>query len=232
MWEIPDVSRFGIDIFESFTALAKGYEIKQAYLGVKEHDPKDPSSQLTSMFRQVMNTMFTCIERYESSWKEIEGFTPTEMVGSKSTDFIPEPVKVSLPATIEAFRTNFDAYSGICKRCLSSEILETYELLKNIDTQDVEFPPEVWAETVYSFIAEFHRTQLVDRENLIDALRVLWIGRVAAFLKETWEETREESEDRIVKEAKVFREQKHLLLEKYSATSQMEKNQKTPQLNQ
>ena len=34
IWELPDVNRFGIDIFETFTALAKGYEVKQAYLGV------------------------------------------------------------------------------------------------------------------------------------------------------------------------------------------------------
>jgi glycosyltransferase involved in cell wall biosynthesis len=215
MWEIPDVNRFGIDIFESFTAIAKGYEIKQAYLGVKEHDPKDPSSQLTSMFRQVMNTMFTCIERYEPSWRETKGFTPTEMVGNKNTDFVPEPVKVSLPATIEAFKTNFDSYNAVYKRCLSSDVLKTYEFLRNIDNQEVQFSSGVWAETVYSFIAEFHKTPLEGRGNLIDALRVLWIGRVAAFLKETWWETREESETRICKEAKIFREFKHLLLDKY-----------------
>jgi len=215
LWDIPDVNRFGIDIFESFTALAKGYEIKQAYLGVKEHDPKDPSSQLTSMFRQVMNTMFTCIERYEPSWREIKSFTPTEMVGNLNTDFVPEPVKVSLPATIEAFKMNFDSYSATYKRCLSNDILKTYEVLKNIENQEVQFSSEVWAETVYSFIAEFHKTPLEGRGNLIDALRVLWIGRVAAFLKETWWETREESETRICKEAKIFRDLKHFLLEKY-----------------
>jgi glycosyltransferase involved in cell wall biosynthesis len=41
MWELPDVSRFGIDIFETCTALAKGYKIKQSFLGLKSHDPKE-----------------------------------------------------------------------------------------------------------------------------------------------------------------------------------------------
>lgn len=44
MWGIPDISRFGIDIFETYFALSRGYKVKQAFLGVKEHDPKDPSS--------------------------------------------------------------------------------------------------------------------------------------------------------------------------------------------
>ena len=55
--------------------------MKQALLGVKNHDAKDPSSRLASMFRQVMNTMFTCIEQYEPVWKEINGVSKTPMFG-------------------------------------------------------------------------------------------------------------------------------------------------------
>ncbi len=50
---------------------------------------------------------------------------------------------------------------------------------------------------------------------MIDALRVLWIGRVAAFLKETWTESEEESEARVVEEAKTFEKLKHYLIDKY-----------------
>jgi glucosylglycerate synthase len=215
MWELPDVSRFGIDILETFTALAKGYSVSQAYLGVKEHDAKDPSSQLTSMFRQVMNTMFTSIEHYEAVWKGIDSFSQTEMVGEANDYLTPEPIQVSLPATIEAFRNNYDAYQSIFKVCLTPEISRKFDELKRIEQQEVDFPPELWAETVYSFIAEFHKSPINARGKLIDALRVLWIGRVAAFLKETWTESREQAESRIVEEAKVFREMKHFLTNKY-----------------
>ena len=43
------------------------------------------------------------------------------------------------------------------------------------------------AKTVYSFIAEFHKKPDHSREVLIKALRVLWLGRVAVFIKETWD---------------------------------------------
>jgi glucosylglycerate synthase len=215
MWELPDVSRFGIDIFETITALAKGYEVKQAYLGVKTHDAKDPSSELASMFRQVMGTMFTSIERYENVWKKIDRISPTEMVGEVKNDRTPAPIPVSYPKTVAAFKTKFDEYRQIYKTTLSLEILNKFEELKNIEASDVSFTSETWAKTVYSFIAQYHKTPTDHREHLLNALRVLWIGRVAAFLKETSDESREESESRIVEEAKVFWDNKKFLIDIY-----------------
>ncbi len=86
---------------------------------------------------------------------------------------------------------------------------------RQIETSNIDFPSEIWAKTVYSFIAEFHKNPVYGREKLIDALRVLWIGRIAAFLKETWTESEEESEARVVEEAKTFEKLKHYLIDKY-----------------
>ena len=46
LWNTPYVPRFGIDIFETHTALGEGFEVKQAFLGSKVHETKDPSEQL------------------------------------------------------------------------------------------------------------------------------------------------------------------------------------------
>ncbi len=215
LWELPDVSRFGIDIFETTTALAKGHNIKQALLGVKSHDPKDPSSQLSSMFRQVMNAMFTCIENYEPVWKNIVGFSKVEMFGEAKYTQTPEPIQVSLPATIQAFKNNYDQYRAIYKTCLEQDIQNEFERIKEIETAGDDFSSETWAKTVYSFIAQFHKTPVDERAKLIDALRILWIGRVAVFLKETWNQSREEAEQKITDELRVFQELKPYLIEKY-----------------
>jgi glucosylglycerate synthase len=215
LWELEDVCRFGIDIFETYTALSKGYKVKQALLGVKNHDAKDPSSQLASMFRQVMNTMFTCIEQYESVWKGVEGVSKTEMFGEAKYDESPESIPVSLSKTIEAFQSNYDQYRDIYKTVVEQKIQNKFEQIKQIETSNVEFSSEIWAKTVYSFIAEFHKNPEYGKDKLIDALRVLWIGRVAVFLKETWEQSREEAEIKITEEAKVFENLKHYLIEKY-----------------
>jgi glycosyltransferase involved in cell wall biosynthesis len=213
--ELPDVSRFGVDIFETLTALAKGYSVKQALLGVKNHDAKDPSSQLASMFRQVMNTMFTCIEQYEPVWKEIHGVSKTPMFGEAKYEDTSETIEVSLPATIEAFKSKYNRYIDIYSSVLEQDIQQKFMQLNQLENTKVDFPSEIWAKTVYSFIAEFHKTPTFYRERLIDALRVLWIGRVAAFLKETWEMNRQECEEKIVEEAKVFEKLKPYLIGKY-----------------
>jgi glucosylglycerate synthase len=215
LWEFPDVSRFGIDIFETLTALAKGYEVKQALLGVKNHDAKDPSSQLASMFRQVMNTMFTCIEQYEPVWKEKNSVSKIPIFGEAKYEDTSETIEVSLSETIEAFKSKYCQYTDIYSSILEQDIQHKFLELNFLETSNVVLPSEIWAKTVYSFLAEFHKTPTFFRERLIDALRVLWIGRVAAFLKETWEISRQECEEKIVEESKVFEKLKHYLVDKF-----------------
>jgi glycosyltransferase involved in cell wall biosynthesis len=219
LWKHEDISRFGIDIFETQTALAKGYRVQQALLGIKSHDPKDPSSQLSSMFRQVLTTMFTCIEAYESSWVNVRGVSNTEFVGETQYGMAPEQIEVSLPATIDAFKSNYNTHLPIYESFLDKSIVQKFEQLKQLETTDVDFSSEVWAKTVYSFIAEYHKGSVYGRDKLIDALRVLWIGRVAVFLKETWLQTRDEAEKKLAEEAGVFEALKPYFLEKYFASN-------------
>jgi glycosyltransferase involved in cell wall biosynthesis len=213
--EVADVSRFGIDIFETCTALAEDFPVKQALLGVKNHDAKDPSSQLASMFRQVISTMFTCIEHYESTWKNIKGVTETGFVGKANYSEIPEAVEVSFKATIDAFNANYNGFADVYRSVLESGVISKFEQLKQLEHSTVDFPSDVWAKTVYSFLAAFHKNPPQGKAKLIDALRVLWIGRVAAFLKDTWTQTRIEAEEKIVAEAQVFQNLKDYLYEKY-----------------
>src|SRR4051794_10023584 len=52
-----DISRFGIDIWMTTSALTGGFAVCQARLGAKVHDPKDPGADLGPMFRQVVGTI-------------------------------------------------------------------------------------------------------------------------------------------------------------------------------
>ena len=206
MWDYPYVSRFGIDIFETYTALAKGFRVMEASLGVKEHDPKDPSSQLAGMFRQVTGTMFTCIEKYEPVWKKINGISETEKIGADNYDSVPPAIDVSLPNTIRAFNSNYENYVPTFRSLLTKDIITKFEQLKTLESSKVDFPSEIWAKTVYTFVAAFHRERKEPRAALflLDALRILWIGRVAAFMKDTWSLERDQAEEKIREEARVF----------------------------
>jgi glucosylglycerate synthase len=69
----PDVSRFGIDIWMTTTALTGGFAVCQTRLGAKIHDPKDPGSDLGPMFRQVVGTLMTMARDNAERWLPIVG---------------------------------------------------------------------------------------------------------------------------------------------------------------
>jgi glycosyltransferase involved in cell wall biosynthesis len=185
LWEMPEVCEFGVDIFETYTALAKGFEVKQAFLGIKEHDPKDPTKHLTPMFRQVIGTMFTCIEKYESSWKDVQGISDVGMEGKEEHVNSHPPVPIDLQNMINTYKNSYNQHRTIYQTLLSKEIINEFEKLKNLNGDPISFPMEIWAKTVYTFIAAFHKAEPAARNVLVDALQVLWTGRLAAFIQET-----------------------------------------------
>jgi flagellar motor component MotA len=155
--------------------------------------------------------------KYESVWKKISGVSETQKVGEDKYDSAPKPVNVSLSSTINAFKSNFDNYEPIFKSLLSKDIIAKFEQLKALESSNVDFPSEVWAQTVYAFLAEFRREHNEPRSALLllDALRILWIGRVAAFMKDTWNVEIDQAEEKIREEAKVFQRLKLQLIDMY-----------------
>jgi hypothetical protein len=69
----PDVSRFGIDIWMTTTALIGGFAVCQTRLGAKVHDPKDPGTDLGPMFRQVVATLLALARDNAARWLPISG---------------------------------------------------------------------------------------------------------------------------------------------------------------
>jgi hypothetical protein len=68
-----EVSRFGIDIWMTTTALTGGFAVCQTRLGAKIHDPKDPGSDLGPMFRQVVGTLISMARDNADRWLAISG---------------------------------------------------------------------------------------------------------------------------------------------------------------
>src|SRR4051794_7857309 len=68
-----DISRFGIDIWMTTSALTGGYAVCQARLGAKVHDPKDPGADLGPMFRQVVGTILRLAATHPENWLSIHG---------------------------------------------------------------------------------------------------------------------------------------------------------------
>ena len=68
-----DISKFGIDVWMTTSALTGGYAVCQARLGAKVHDPKDPGSDLGPMFRQVVGTILRLAAAQPDAWRNVRG---------------------------------------------------------------------------------------------------------------------------------------------------------------
>ena len=228
LWSTAYVPGFGIDIFETHHALARGFLVKQAFLGSKIHEIKDPSRQLALMFMSVVGSMFCCMESFEDVWKPIQGSHPVEVIRGEIEPGSPEPVRVSPHDLIKAHKAGFHVNRNVYGRVLSRELLREIENLQKASASQFVFPSEAWAKMMYSFAGAFKREKDEGaRRVLLDALRVLWMGRVAGFILETLELSGEEAEEKIQREARVFEDIKPYLLDVYQNGFQNEASSTT-----
>lgn len=216
LWSTPYVPCFGVDIFETHTALGEGFTVKQAFLGSKVHEAKDPSKHLASMFHEVTGAMFSCTENYEDVWRSIQGSKPVEVIQGSVPMVAPEEVRVDLKNLFKAYTGGFRIFRHIYKRVLNPELLHNIEILSLKDLGHFEFPTVYWAKCVYSLATAFKKERNVkERNNLLEALRLLWMGKVASFILETIEFDAREAEEEIEEEADVFEELKFYLRDTY-----------------
>ena len=215
LWNTPYVPCFGIDIFETHTALGEGFEVKQAFLGSKVHETKDPSEQLAPMFQEVAGAMLSCTEVYEDIWRNIRGSKSTEIIKQHFSTIAPEEVQVDFKKLLQGYTAGFKMFRHTYKKVVDPELLQNLDSLR-VKEGYFEFPNEYWAKCVYSFAAAFGKeTNSKKRNNLLEALRILWTGKLASFIFETLEFDAEEAEKEIDKEADVFEETKPYLLKLY-----------------
>lgn len=212
IWE-TDVARYGIDIWMTTLAITEGFRICQSRLGVKIHDPKDPSAALGAMFREVVMTLFTLMSKYEDQWRKVKGSSPTEIFGEEQMPE-PEPVQVNLPKLIENFKLGFDHFSVLWREIIDSENFNELTKVTYHSTEEFHIPIELWAKILYNFAATFHKWTK-DRYKLIDVMTPLYYGKVASFVIQTKDMSTSQAEEIIDKEAMVFETLKSYLLKKW-----------------
>ncbi|MGD8387715.1 MAG: glycosyltransferase family 2 protein [Desulfobacteraceae bacterium] len=206
-----EVARFGIDIWMTTNAITQGFRICQSNLGVKIHDVKDPGQHLGPMFRQVVWTIFSLMERHESAWKGIRGSEPVETFGYEGSAE-PEPVSVDLEGMIQLFRTGFQQFSALWKEIFCADCFAHIEACAQMRSEAFHFPTEVWVQILYELAATFHVWE-INRERLVDLVTPLYYARVASFVRQSWDMSSQEAESLVEEQARSFEEQKDYLIQ-------------------
>lgn len=208
VWE-TDVARFGVDIWMTTTAIAEGFAIGQAYLGAKLHDAKDPGADLTSMFRQVVGSVFGLMETYEPAWQPVARSEAVPMFGFPFEVGV-EPVTVNVERMIHAYVQGVRDLQEIYQSFLTPDLLAALSQCSNEAGAAIHIEDALWVHLIYEFAVAWHLRK-IDREHLLQSLVPLYLGRTASFVLEVKESSAAEVEERIEQLCLSFEAEKDFL---------------------
>jgi len=238
-----DVSKFGIDIWMTTTALAGGFAVCQTRLGAKVHDPKDPGADLGPMFRQVVGTILRLAVRYADHWLPIRGSHDVPAYGFERI-IDPPPLDVNTLRLLTEFHqgslTMADKWQAMFEPANFETLLELAdEAGKLADAARVKlgiggdaasttattaemadalaafhFPDDLWARMIYDLVIAARRDE-TPVEQLVAALVPVYFGRVGSFVIENRHVTTEQAEERVERQAREFELLKPYLIDRW-----------------
>jgi glycosyltransferase involved in cell wall biosynthesis len=209
VWE-TDVARYGIDIWMTTTAVANNFKVCQSFLGAKIHDPKDPSADLSAMLYQVVGATFDLMETYSEIWKNLKGSEKVPTFGFQYAVGL-EPVSVNLDRMIDKFRLGIKELIGLWKAFIPQNIINFLHKMEVVRKTEFNIPDEIWVEIIYSFAVAAHG-KVLNKEHLLKSLTPLYLGKVASFVIETWENSAVEVEENIDRLCISFENEKSFLI--------------------
>ncbi len=245
-----DVSRFGIDIWMTTSALSGGYAVCQTRLGAKIHDPKDPGADLGPMFRQVVGTILRLANQNAATWLPIRGSHTVPAYGFERI-IDPPPLEVNTLRLLSEFHAGSLTMADVWRTMLSAESADTVlDLAEEAGrlgdaaraklgiggdvasttastlemaeaVSSFHFPDDVWARVVYDLVVA---ARDVDQplERLVAALVPIYFGRVGSFVIENRHVTTDQAEERVERQAREFELLKPYLVQRWNAVAPAE----------
>ncbi|MFW6147512.1 MAG: glycosyltransferase [Thermodesulfobacteriota bacterium] len=215
------VAHFGIDIWMTTIAMNANIPTCQAFMGrPKIHRAKDPGADLGPMFRQVIGTIFDMMVQFYPSWSKVRWSKPTAIYGFGIGETeMPPPVKVNKELLFEKFQHGFDHCAEPWDKILQRETENKLQEIRGMDQDKFEFPIHLWINILIDY-AIAYRDQVWEREELLDSLIPIYLGKTLSFVKKTERMSIREAEEFIEEECVQFEGTKGLLLKRWDSNGE------------
>jgi glucosylglycerate synthase len=241
-----DISKFGIDIWMTTSALTGGFAVCQARLGAKVHDPKDPGSDLGPMFRQVVGTILRLAAANPDHWLGIHGSHDVPAYGFERI-IDPPALEVNTIRLLSEFHQGSLTLADTWRRMFAPDNAETVLVLakeagKLVDAARAKlgiggdgssgsattgemadalaafhFPDDIWARLIYDLVV-CARADDPPIESRVAALVPVYFGRVGSFVIENRHITTDQAEERVERQAREFELLKPYLVDRWRAS--------------
>jgi len=214
-----NVSEFGIDIWMTTTAIVRGFQVCQSFMGApKSHKAKDPAAHLGPMFYQVVGTAFSLAIDFEFIWKDTSRSLPTSIFGfGLGIREEPPAVQVSTEKLLDAFQNGRREFSDLWEKVIAPLNLEDLLHISDVLIDRVEFPADLWARVLFDFIVAF-RDEKEERPRLLNSLIPVYFARTLAFVNRTREMDTKDAEEFLEAECRIMEDEIYYLIAKWNQT--------------
>jgi len=211
VWD-SDIARFGVDIWLTFTAITGGFRICQTRLGAKIHGEKDPAADLGPMFREVVGTIFSLLDKDRSYLEGVQKTINTPIFGAPVGEE-PAPFDVNLEKLVEYFRLGLKNFGPVWANIIEEQdfaAVKKLSLVRNL--KNFNLPTETWVRIVYRYAAYFCKMER-QRIKILDTLIPLYNARVASLIIILLEKDQAAAEEFYDRQAKAFEDMRGYLID-------------------
>ncbi len=201
--------QYGIDIFMSLHAITGGFKIGQVALGAKIHKPSAP--KLGPMFTQVVGTLFNTLLSCKTEWLKKSKIERLQLFGNHELT-TPQGLSVDYKSIKARATEEFRQNQQLLLEHLTPSIFN--KLAPMFNSGKLNIGADLWTKSVYDLLYAYEKTNL--NQNLIEAMKAVYFGRVASFIKQTLDMDYYASENLIRRQAKHFLRSRKYLLSKYN----------------
>jgi hypothetical protein len=180
-WD-ADMTDHGVEIRLAIEALTSGDPIVEVHVGRKVLDAGLAPPDVATTLVHTVGPFFRLMDRYRAVWSEITESTSVPRIG-EAPSILPDPSHASVDRMVRAFRLGLKDLLPIWEQALQEETLASLYPLGLLAPDEFAFPVDCWARVVFDFAVAYHEQRL-PRDHLLRALSPLYLGRVAAFVRE------------------------------------------------
>ncbi len=189
------------------TAAAVGLRLGEVGLGPREEEPHETRLDLAELMTQVVGAAFALAELYEEHWREPAPAPAPRRLGEPAAGRAAAP-SANPARMVAVFRQGLRDLVPIWEQALSTETLADLYPLGDLGPEEFVFSADLWARVVYDFLLAY-RFRVLHRQHLLQSLAPLYLGRVAAWVREVAGEPRGAAQERVVqRQVRAFEERR------------------------
>lgn len=203
----------GLDLWMLAVLAQDRFVAAEAWLGPCVVEAPGRPTDLATIFAQAVGAVLAVVEATPDVWFQIRGSEPVPAAGAPLPLGL-EPVELNLEGMVRAFRLGLKDLLPLWEQVLAPETLAELPPLEPGAEGRVAFPHDLWARVVYDF-ALAYRLRTLYRDHLLRSLVPLYLGRTAAFVRETVNGTARDIARWIEGGCRAFEQQKGYFIDRW-----------------